>query len=618
MFSGYASLKHCVEDLEKHGHLIRVKGMISPDLDLAEVQRRAYLAGSPALLFENVSGTSFPVLTNLYGTKDRCRFIFRGSLELVKLAVKMKADPGKFAAEFSKFAMRHPMSALKFPLTGMRSLPQRRPQKWSPVMQNQTTIAHLPQIRAWPRDGGAFITLPQVLSCDVRKPRLMSSNLGMYRVQLSGNQYVSNQEVGLHYQIHRGLGVHHQIALDKGKQLPVSIFVGGPPAHTLAAVMPLPEGMSELVFAGMLADRAFRYNKFGKNIVSADADFCIVGRIGRDIKPEGPFGDHLGYYSLTHDFPVMKIDKIFHRDGAIWPATVVGRPPQEDTMFGELIHEIAGPMIPKELPGVRELHAVDAAGVHPLLLAIGSERYVPYDKGKPREILTQANSILGFNQCSLAKYLFIAEESPGLHTHNIQDFLSHCLERVDWARDLHFQTRTTMDTLDYSSEGLNEGSKVVIAAAGEKKRVLATQVPSSVTFDPGFGDPRIATPGILCLRAPKFKDYASATIELGILCKSLEKTPLVGVGIIVLCDDSAFTAANLNNFLWATFTRSNPSHDIYGVGSFTDHKHWGCTGALVIDARIKPHMAPPLEDDPAVQRRVDDFIQQDVLLKKYL
>src|SRR5690606_37543914 len=243
---------------------------------------------------------------------------------------------------------------------------------------------------------------------------------------------------------------------------------GGPPAHSLAAVMPLPEGLAEVVFAGVLGNRAFRWLRDDEGfILSADADFAITGTVQpHETKPEGPFGDHIGYYSLAHPFPVMRVHRVLHREGAIWPFTVVGRPPQEDTTFGALIHELTGAAIPQEIPGLHAVHAVDAAGVHPLLLAIGSERYTPFlRERRPMVILTIANHILGKNQLSLAKYLWICakEDRPDLDIHDVGGFIRHVLERFDPARDLHFQTSTTIDTLDYSGTALNEGSKLTIA-----------------------------------------------------------------------------------------------------------------------------------------------------------
>ncbi len=263
---------------------------------------------------------------------------------------------------------------------------------------------------------------------------------------------------------------------------------------TVAAVMPLPEGLSELTFAGALAGHRIPMITSPTHApVYADADFAIYGTVDLEsLKPEGPFGDHLGYYAKQHPFPWMRVEQVYHRKDAIWPFTVVGRPPQEDTTFGQLIHEITGPIIPTVLPGVKSVHAVDAAGVHPLLLAIGSERYTPYQKpNRPQELLTQANAILGQGQMSLAKYLFIMNENdnPSLDIHHIDDFFSHCLSRVNWSCDLHFQTRTTMDTLDYSGEGFNQGSKVVIAANGPSRRRLATALPNGSTVQGDFSLP---------------------------------------------------------------------------------------------------------------------------------
>ena len=414
----YKSLRECVVDLERANHLVRVTEEVDPHLEMAEIQRRVFEAEGPALLFENVKGTRFDCASNLFGTMERCRFLFRSTLERVGKIVQLKADPAEF--------WRRPLTFASSPLTAFASLPLRV--KDGPALACRASIAELPAIQSWPDDGGAFITLPQVYTEDPSAPRLLTSNLGMYRVQLSGGQYEPNREIGLHYQIHRGIGVHHARARERGEPLRVSIFVGGPPAHTFAAVMPLPEGLSELLFAGMLGGRKFRYARRDGFVISTDADFCITGTVDPTrTLPEGPFGDHLGYYSLRHDFPVLEVRDVHHRRDAIWPFTVVGRPPQEDTSFGKLIHEITEPLVPREIPGLKAIHAVDAAGVHPLLLAIGSERYVPYGDRVPREILTIANALLGFGQCSLAKYLVIAagEDDPELRVEPIDSFLRH-------------------------------------------------------------------------------------------------------------------------------------------------------------------------------------------------
>jgi 4-hydroxy-3-polyprenylbenzoate decarboxylase len=323
--------------------------------------------------------------------------------------------------------------------------------------------------------------------------------------------------------------------------------------------------------------------------------------------PEGPFGDHLGYYSLAHDYPVLAVQRVTCRAGAVWPFTVVGRPPQEDTMFGQLIHELTGPAIPRVIPGVHAVHAVDAAGVHPLLLAIGSERYTPYaERRRPQELLTAANAILGQGQLSLAKYLWIAarEDDETLDVGDVAAMFRHVLARVDWTRDLHFQTCTTIDTLDYSGGMLNQGSKLVIAAVGPPVRELPGEI-GSLTLADGFGPARLCLPGVLAVGGPTFRTGGTDGAVQRFCDAHKASDPIGRFPLIVVVDDADFVAVSLANFLWVTFTRSDPAADVYGIQSFVEQKHWGCRGPLVVDARTKPHHAPPLVEDPQVTRRVD-------------
>ncbi|WP_020472077.1 UbiD family decarboxylase [Zavarzinella formosa] len=608
---GHRNLQNCVDDLRRHGQLAEINAEIDPQLEMAEIQRRAYAAKAPALLFNRVRGCAFPMLANLYGTLERTRFLFRDTLDIVERMVRLKIDPAE--------ALRKPWKHLGLLPAALHTLPKFR--RSGPVMSHRTTLRELPQLKCWPDDGGAFVTLPLVYTEDPRRPGWRKSNLGMYRVQLSGNEYAPDAECGLHYQIHRGIGVHHAAAIERGERLPVNVIVGGPPALTLSAVMPLPEGLPELIFAGALGGRRVAMIRGDRTTnglpIPAEADFCISGWINpHETKPEGPFGDHLGYYSLTHQFPLMRVDAVHHRPDAIWPFTVVGRPPQEDTSFGELIHQLTGDAIPAVLPGVKAVHAVDAAGVHPLLLAIGSERYAPYEqRTRPRELLTQANAILGQGQLSLAKYLLIVarQDNPDLNIHHIDEFLRHLLERIDWTTDLHFQTQTTIDTLDYSAGmGLNAGSKVVWAAVGPKRRELGHSLPSEINLADGFTDPKVVLPGIVAIQGPpnrQVRNSGEYPDDLRRLTDSIERQSTLwnGFPLITVVDDSAFAARTLNNWLWMTFTRSDPASDIVGAFPQMFRKHWGCRGPLVIDARLKPHHAPPLIEDPAVSRRVDEL-----------
>jgi 4-hydroxy-3-polyprenylbenzoate decarboxylase len=599
---GYRNLQACVRDLEKHHQLIRIDSEIDPHLEAGAIQRRVYAAGGPALLFTRIKGCRFPMLGNLFGTLERTRFLFRDTLPTIEKLVNLKLNPLQ--------AFKQPFSLPGIGLAALNLLP--KTVREAPSTAGHCSLSDLPQLVSWPDDGGAFITLPQVYSEHPLHPGYRQSNLGMYRVQISGNHYKQDEEAGMHYQIHRGIGIHHSTAIKHDQPLKVNVFVGGPPSLSVAAVMPLPEGMPELSFAGLLGGHRIPMQQLaGQLPVPAEADFCLVGEIDLTRRlPEGPFGDHLGYYSLTHDFPVMRVTHVYHRSDAIWPFTTVGRPPQEDTSFGTFIHELTGDLIPDVLPGVRAVHAVDAAGVHPLLLAIGSERYTPGapDDG-PMEILTQASAILGQGQLSLAKYLWITAEQtcPNLDLHDLPTFFRHMLERVDWRRDLHFITRTSIDTLDYSGSGLNRGSKLVIAATGPAKRELPTRLPENLSLTSKFINPQIVMPGILAISGPQASTgHANNDPDIESFCATFaDDHPLNEWPLVLIVDDSSFCAASLENFVWTTFTRSDPAADIYGIGSGFSGKHWGCRGAMVIDARIKPHHAPPLIDDPEIERRVD-------------
>lgn len=590
-------------ELEANKMLVRIKEEVDPNLEMAAIHLRVSEAGGPALLFERVKGSPFRAASNIFGTKERAQFIFREGMKKVQRMVQVKMDPAA--------VLRKPFSNLDVPFTALKALPKKK--SGGPVLEGETRIDQLPLIKHWPKDGGAFVTLPIVYTEDIDHPGVMHSNIGMYRIQLSGNDYVLNKEIGLHYQLHRGIGVHQSKAHAKNQPLKVSVIVGGPPSLTFGAVMPLPEGLSELTFAGVLGNRRIRYTQRDGFTFASEADFVITGEVHTgENKPEGPFGDHLGYYSMRHDFPVMRVHKVYHRKNAIWPFTVVGRPPQEDSVFGWLVHELTGAAMHDEIPGIKAVHAVDNSGVHPLLLAIGSERYTPYVKSrKPAEILTIANRILGTGQLSLAKFLFICaqEDNPQLDIHNLREFFMHVLERIDFSRDLHFHTKTTIDTLDYSGTGLNEGSKLVIAAAGEKKRTLCTSVPD-LRWPEGFHDPKLVLPGVIAINGRPWRNQGDAQYEMSAMSSALWTQATEGIAMITVVDDADSCAANIDNWVWVTFTRNNPSHDVHGVAELTENKHWGCRGPLILDSRTKPHHAPVLEKDAATERNIDRFFSK--------
>ena len=595
----YSNLEACLLDLERNGQLLRIKEEVDPHLEMAAIHLRIHEQKGPAILFEKVKGSKFRAASNIFGTLERSEFIFRATLPQVKKLIEIKIDPAS--------ALKNPLAALSALPAAINALPKKNPIS-QPVTYEEINISDLPLIKHWSMDGGAYVTLPQVYTEDADKPGIANSNLGMYRIQLTGNDYVLDQEIGLHYQLHRGIGVHQTKANKKGMPLKVSCFVGGPPAHSVAAVMPLPEGLSEMNFAGVLAGKRFRYTYKDGFCLSTDADFVITGEVyPGENKPEGPFGDHLGYYSLQHSFPLMRVHKVYARKNAIWAFTVVGRPPQEDTSFGQLIHAMTGAAVSNEIPGLKEVHAVDAAGVHPLLLAIGSERYTPYLTIKqPAEILTIANHILGTGQLSLAKFVFItADDTNQISTHRVQAYFEYILSRLDLSNDIHFYTKTTMDTLDYSGDGLNSGSKVVIAAYGDVKRTLAKTVPERLLNLKM--DASLVMPGVIAVNATAFN---TNTLQTALAGQGEALLAQEGVVMIIRTEDPTWMASDLNNFLWAAFTRTNPSHDIEAIDAFTTNKHWGSKGPLVFDATIKPHHAPPVLKDAAVEKKVDAILEK--------
>ena len=341
---GYRTLNDCLVDLERTGQLVELDEPVDANQEVAEIHRRVFRSGGPAVLYTNVRACRFPMVSNLFGTYDRARFLFRDTWDRVERLIRLKADPSS--------GLKRPWRHIGL-LPVIRAMRPKRVRR-AGVLDETIRIRDLPQLVSWPLDGGPFITLPLVYSEDPTAPGFDSGNLGMYRVQLSGNEYVPDDEVGLHYQIHRGIGVHHARAVAAGKPLKVQIFVGGSPAMMLAAVMPLPEGMNEIMFAGALSGKPIGLFRQGDSLpVYADADFLIEGEVELDeLKPEGPFGDHLGYYSLQHRFPVLRVRRVTCRSSAVWPFTVVGRPPQEDSIFGKLIHELTARVIPSVVAGV--------------------------------------------------------------------------------------------------------------------------------------------------------------------------------------------------------------------------------------------------------------------------
>ena len=428
------------------------------DLEVAEIHRRVIAAGGPALLFTNVRGKAFPLVTNLFGTARRAELAFgerplRLIRDIVHLAETiMPPTPGKLwgarglAAELLKVGMRRQRSG---PVTE--------------VVTGQLGLDRLPVITSWPEDGGPFVTLPLVYTTH---PDGKGSNLAMYRLHVH-----DARTTGMHWQIGKGGGFHYQVAEARGQALPATVFLGGPPALILAAIAPLPENVPEMMLASLIAGRRLPQvpgpNGHPHPLV-ATAEFALMGEVPPQVRrPEGPFGDHYGYYSLRHDYPVFQVRQIAHRHDAIYPATVVGKPRQEDFFIGDLLQELLSPLFPLVMPAVEQLWSYGETGYHSLAAAVVKQRY-------KREAMASAFRIMGEGQLSLTKFLLLTDRAV-----NLKDFratLEHVLARTDPRVDLYVFSNLSMDTLDYTGPDGERRLEGRVARSGRPGTRSATRI----------------------------------------------------------------------------------------------------------------------------------------------
>ncbi|ASV09104.1 UbiD family decarboxylase [Leptospira interrogans] len=572
------STSEFVKELQIQNELLIIEEEVDPILELAEIQRRVVAKRGPAILFKNVKGSRFSVVTNLYGSERRMKIAF--GEEPVRFIQKIATTiqhilpptPAKIW-DLRNIAFQ----ALKVGLKRVGS---------APVLENTLdSLYELPTLMSWPKDGGRFVTLPLVYT---ESPKTGKGNLGMYRIQIYGPM-----ETGMHIQIHRGGGNHYYEAEKEGHFLPVHIYAGGPPALTIAAVAPLPEEISELILASLLLGEKL---KIQKNInvsplpVVADADFLIQGVIPPKIrKPEGPFGDHYGYYALKHDYPIVQVKRIYHRKNAIWPATVVGRPPQEDHWIAEYLQDLLSPLFPVVMPAVKKVWAYEESGVHSLAAAVVKERY-------QGEAFTGALRILGEGQLSLTKVLLITDQDVDLK--NFRETFITVLGRMNPITDLHIFANISQDTLDYTGPAVNQGSKAIFLGSGKKKNDLKTQFKGKLS-NSSFKNPKIPYPGTLVVSGPKYK------LKDGVPAKLLKEKSIQDFLFVFLVDDSEDTIRSDHDFIWSVFTRFEPAGDIYANTKLI-RNHPAFYPPIVVDCRMKTWYPPLTEADSKTIRKVDD------------
>ena len=575
----HKNLRSFLAALREEKDLIEIEAEVDPYLEIAEIHRRTIEAGGAALLFKNVKGSKFPVVINLFGTAKRIDIGFsKKPQELVRKAVEivevlLPPQPGKLWGYRDLAYM-----GLKLGTKKVSRAPVLE------VCDRPANLDALPILTTWQEDGGAFVTLPLVYT---ESPSSGKHNLGMYRIQRH-----DAQTTGVHWQIGKGGGFHHHEAEKMNQPLPTTIFLGGAPAMILSAIAPLPEDVPELVLASVLADGKIAMAKNplpGGHRLVAEAEFAICGNVAPNVrKPEGPFGDHYGYYSLEHDYPVLNVEAVFHRKDAIYPATVVGKPRQEDFYIGDYLQELLSPLFPLVMPAVVDLWSYGETGFHSLAAGVVRERYA-------REALSAGFRILGEGQLALTKFLLLTDKPQDLR--DFKSLFEHVLRRVNWANDFFIFTRTSFDTLDYASGKINHGSKAILLGLGDAIRDLPKiyngELPANIRRAEVFCG------GCLVLEGETFEQNPN-------LAEQVSKSGKFDDWQIVVLHDTADYAKSAEKFLWATWTRFDPATDIYAKQTEVKQHHLSYAAPIVIDARMKPWYPKELEPRTDIVKLVDN------------
>jgi UbiD family decarboxylase len=574
----FPDLRAFLDQLRRDGDLATIDTPVDATLEAAEIHRRVIAAGGPALLFSNVRGAGFPLVTNLFGTARRTALAFgTRPLALIERLVRvaetiMPPTPARLWAARDL--------AVEATRIGTRKA---RYARVADHVDTPPRLDRLPALTCWPEDGGPFVTLPLVYTAH---PDGKGSNLGMYRLHVH-----DAQTTGMHWQIGKGGGFHYQVAEARGEALPVTVFLGGPPALILAAVAPLPENVPEILLASLIAgERLKTMDGHGPHPLVADAEFALIGEVApRERRPEGPFGDHYGYYSLRHDYPVFHVKALAHRRDAIYPATVVGKPRQEDFFIGDLLQELLSPLFPLVMPGVESLWSYGETGYHSLAAAVVQERY-------GREAMKSAFRILGEGQLALTKFLLVTDRRVDLR--DFRATLEHVLARTHPETDLYVFANLSMDTLDYTGPEVNRGSKGVWLGIGDPVRDLPREFRPPAPVPRGVTDVRVYCGGCLVVGAPPWSDEPEAPVRLA------GDPAFAGWPLVVLSDEPRRAAASDMNFLWTTFTRFEPARDIHAARATVRRNHVSYEAPIVVDARLKPGFPAELFCDDATSALV--------------
>ncbi len=581
----FADLRAFLRFLESRGDLARVGVEVDPNQEITIIQHRMMAANGPALLFEKLKGSPYRLVSNLFGTPARVDAVFGGSAasigeHIVRLAKILMPPSVKGLWRSRRTVWPFLRARLQTVATG-------------PVLetvQEPADLNRLPVLKCWPEDGGHFFTLPLVHSVNPADGR---GNLGIYRLQRYGPG-----ATGMHWQIEKGGGFHFHQACALGRPLPLSVFLGGPPALTIAAVAPLPEGVDERLLAALMLGSALKVipRPESGHLIPADCEFVLEGTVSPgDTAREGPFGDHFGHYSHSADFPVYRVKRVLARRDAIYPATVVGKPIQEDFHIGTALQEMAMPLLRILRPAVKAIWAYPETGFHPLAAMAVRQRY-------PREALKHTLGMLGEGQVSLTKIMITVDDDV-----DVRDF--NALSSAIWAHldereGLHLLSPTAQDTLDFTGPAMNSGSRLVLIACRRESGPLRGATPP---LPPTAGEVHA---GLQRLDAwgPAFlmAQLSSNAVDVAALQAALAAHPVTGRYLfhVLLSPDVPMDEPTM--VLWGWFTRFDPLLDLHPAERLLEGNRLVLRLPILIDARWKKGYPRPVEFDPSVERRVDE------------
>lgn len=446
----YADLRDFVRKLEKEGELKRIQGEVDPVLEVAEITDRVSKKMGPALLFEKVKGSRYPLLINAFGSYRRMALALGvESLEEVAARLEELLDTSPPQGILEKVRMLPKLAELASvgPKT-VRSGPCQEI-----VKRENFSLLEFPIIQCWPQDAGRFITMPLVFS---RNPETGKRNCGMYRMQV-----FDGTTTAMHWQTHKHGAQHFREARRLGtgsdRKLEVAVAIGSDPAVVFSAIVPLPDDLDEMMFAGFLRRKPVEMVpcKTVQLEVPAHAEIVLEGYVNLDeLRVEGPFGDHTGFYSLADHYPVFHLTCVTHRKEPIYETIIVGKPPQEDCYMGHAVERIFLPLIRKQLPEIIDMHMPFEGIFHNLMLVSIRKRY----PGHARKIMS---AIWGLGQAMFCKCIIVLDEGANLHHYG--EVLWRTLNCIDPERDIQF-TLGPVDSLDHSSRLPNFGSKMGIDA----------------------------------------------------------------------------------------------------------------------------------------------------------